>query len=209
MTSDGGAAAGRAAGVPGILRAATRRALPWKNGGGITREVAAFPPGSGLADFDWRISIAEVRAAGPFSRFPGVDRQMAVLEGRLALSLGAQPARSLASDTPPLFFSGEVPAFGEPLDGPVLDLNVMTRRGRFESVVTRHSLSDTLELEPARGTLLVVALSDLVLQGAGVEAHLVRLDAASLDAGCFDAAPALPRLRAPASCYLIHITPCA
>lgn len=194
---------------PGILRAATRPALPWKNGGGVTREVAAFPAGSDLTHFDWRVSIAQVRAAGPFSRFPGVDRRMAVLEGRLALTVDVQPATSLVPGAPPVFFPGDVPAFGEPLDGPVLDLNVMTRRGRFESALTSYTLtsytlSDTLELEPARGTLLVLAMSDLIVRTAGSDAHLARLDAACLEGAC-----GILRIPAPASCYLIHVTACA
>ena len=52
-----------------LLSAARRAAVPWKNGGGVTREVAAHPAGASLEDFDWRVSTAEVRAAGPFSGF--------------------------------------------------------------------------------------------------------------------------------------------
>jgi uncharacterized protein len=194
----------RAPPMPEILRAAARQALPWKNGGGVTRQVAAFPAGSDLAHFDWRVSIAEVRAAGPFSPFPGVDRRMAVLEGRLTLTIEAQPATSLTPGAPPVFFPGDLPACGEPVDGPVVDLNVMTRRGRFESVVSSHALTEALELKPARGTMLVLALSDLVLRCAGREVRLARLDAACLEG---DGEPGdMICMLAPASCYLIHIT---
>jgi environmental stress-induced protein Ves len=199
-----GAAVSRAPPMPEILRAAARQALPWKNGGGVTREVVVFPAGSDLAQFGWRVSIAEVRAAGPFSPFPGVDRRMAVLEGRLALSIEAQPATSLTPGTRPVFFPGDVPAFGEPVDGPVVDLNVMTRRGCFESVVTSHTLTEGLELKPARATTLVLALSDLILRCAGREVRLARLDAACLEG---DGEPGdMICIPAPASCYLIHIT---
>ncbi len=68
-----------------VLRASERQALPWKNGGGVTREVIAHPPGSDLTHFEWRVSIAEIHGAGPFSRFPGIERRMAVLEGCLSL----------------------------------------------------------------------------------------------------------------------------
>lgn len=197
----------RAPRAPEILRAAARQALPWKNGGGVTREVAVLPPGSGLAHFDWRVSLAEVRAAGPFSPFPGVDRRMAVLAGRLALTVEAQPRAMLSPESPPVFFPGDVPAFGEPIDGPVVDFNVMTRRGRFESVVTSHTLTEALELQPARGTMLVLALSDLILRSAGREARLARLDAARLEG---DGEPCdMICMPAPASCYLIRITACA
>jgi len=54
-----------------ILRAAERPALPWKNGGGVTREVAATPPGVIWVHFDWRVSIAEIHSAGPFFALSG------------------------------------------------------------------------------------------------------------------------------------------
>ncbi|MFN9927385.1 MAG: HutD family protein, partial [Phenylobacterium sp.] len=57
-----------------LLRAADRLAVPWKNGGGITRELAVWPPGASFDDFVWRVSMAEVHQDGPFSSFPGVDR---------------------------------------------------------------------------------------------------------------------------------------
>ena len=49
---------------------------PWKNGGGSTTEIAIAPPGAGLDDFDWRISLATISEDGPFSVFPGIDRTL-------------------------------------------------------------------------------------------------------------------------------------
>ncbi len=64
-----------------IRRSADLQPTPWKNGGGVTRELAAFPPHSNFADFIWRVSVADVHADGAFSAFPGIDRQIALLEG--------------------------------------------------------------------------------------------------------------------------------
>src|SRR5665811_1616202 len=66
----------------GIVRFADLPVIPWRNGGGVTREVVASGAsvasggsgGSDPRDFDWRISIADVSRPGPFSAFPGVDR---------------------------------------------------------------------------------------------------------------------------------------
>jgi len=82
-----------------ILRAADRIAVPWKNGGGLTREVAAHPPYSDLGNFDWRVSLAEVARGGPFSPFPGVDRHMAVISGRMELSISGRGAVSLSPES--------------------------------------------------------------------------------------------------------------
>jgi uncharacterized protein len=119
------------------LPAAHRQGVPWKNGGGITREVAASPVTAGLERFDWRISTAEVGGAGPFSAFPGVQRILCVLEGKLSLAVDERAAVVLHADSAPYEFAGDAPAHGAPVDGPVVDLNVMTRRGSFIARVRR------------------------------------------------------------------------
>ena len=47
------------------MRFAELPLAPWRNGGGVTREVAVDGPGA--QDFEWRISIADVNEPGPFS----------------------------------------------------------------------------------------------------------------------------------------------
>ena len=64
-----------------VLSPADSRRMPWKNGGGLTHEIAVHPSGAGMAAFEWRVSVAEVAQDGPFSRFPGVDRTLVLLAG--------------------------------------------------------------------------------------------------------------------------------
>ncbi|WP_413880799.1 HutD family protein [Candidatus Aalborgicola defluviihabitans] len=61
-----------------VVHLADVAATQWRNGGGLTRELASGPAG---ADWQWRLSVAEVAADGPFSRFEGVTRWFAVLQG--------------------------------------------------------------------------------------------------------------------------------
>jgi uncharacterized protein len=167
-----------------ILRAADRRAVSWKNGGGLTREVAVHPPGSGFGGFDWRVSMAEVRIRGPFSSFPGVDRCLAVLEGELSLAIAGRDALTLCSGTPPIHFPGEAAVVAEPLGGPVTDLNVMTRRGRCATRMSRTAVNGSATLRLPQGSALVVAVAPLALgHGAGAE-ELAKLDAALLEGPC-------------------------
>ncbi|MEI9904599.1 MAG: HutD family protein [Asticcacaulis sp.] len=114
------------------LLAADRIVVPWKNGGGVTREVAVSPPGAGMADFDWRVSTAEVTQAGPFSRFDGIDRHLTVLRGKLRLDFSDHSVTLGPLDS--LAFSGSEAVAGVPLE-PVLDLNVMSRRGKTTATV--------------------------------------------------------------------------
>lgn len=126
-------------------------AQPWKNGGGLTREIAVMPPGAGMADFTWRVSVAEIAQDGPFSAFPGVDRQILLLQGagvRLQSpetdEPGSHPVDHLLNEPlVPFAFAGEAVISGTLLGGPSQDLNVMTRRGvvRAEVVIARSSVS--------------------------------------------------------------------
>jgi environmental stress-induced protein Ves len=105
--------------------------VPWKNGGGTTAEVAAFPEGSTLDTFSWRISMADVASDGPFSLFPGIDRTLIVVEGN-GIELDVEGiVYPLDRTSSKLSFSGDDITTGRLLSGPIRDLNVMTRRGRF------------------------------------------------------------------------------
>lgn len=54
-----------------ILPESEWRVQPWKNGGGITRELLRWPD---TDDYDIRVSLADVTSNGPFSKFPGYSR---------------------------------------------------------------------------------------------------------------------------------------
>lgn len=142
------------------LAAAERLALdrlparPWKNGGGSTREIAAFPADAGIADFDWRLSVAEVAQDGPFSSFPDIDRQIVLWRGAgLRLRGGAAFDHRLERPGVPFAFPGEVPITASLLGGPTLDLNVMTRRGRWHAEVG--TLRAAGSVAPADAALLL------------------------------------------------------
>lgn len=119
-----------------IIRQVDCPEVAWKNGGGRTRELAVFPPGAGVNDFLWRLSMARVEQAGAFSRFEGVDRVLAVVDGTLRLSGAALDVR-LDADSAPVAFDGASPITGEPLGGEALDLNAMARRGHWHVEMLR------------------------------------------------------------------------
>jgi hypothetical protein len=97
---------------------------PWRNGGGITRELLAWPPGK---DWRLRISVAEIRADGPFSVFAGVRRWFAVLEGAgVALTVDGATHHQ-TRHAPPLAFDGGARTDCRLLAGPTRDLNLMLR----------------------------------------------------------------------------------
>lgn len=124
-----------------LLRGADLVASPWKNGGGVTREIAAeFAPVS--ADtvahdvaFAWRVSVADVAQAGPFSRFAGVDRTLVLLEGAGMLldehDAGGANVLSTHALTRVLDiarFDGAASIDARLVDGATRDFNLMVRR---------------------------------------------------------------------------------
>lgn len=163
-----------------LLPAADRVARPWKDGGGITREIAAFPPGSTVDNFQWRISTAVVESAGPFSRFPEIDRTLVVLSGALSLHIDGDEARLLTVTTPPFSFDGDAGCFGTPIDGAVHDLNVMVRRSCFTAEVRRAANE---QITVGGETCLVVAPDTAVVTIAENHYDLGTLDALSVENG--------------------------
>lgn len=136
-----------------LLRRGEGRATRWKNGGGVTHELAVWPDGADLSGFDARLSRAEVAADGPFSAFAGIDRTLAVLEGGpMRLSFGGTEV-VLTADGPPLSFPGEAPVHASLHQEPVLDLNIMTRRGVFSHRMVELAPGDSLP----EGTVALVA----------------------------------------------------
>lgn len=148
-----------------LFRFAAIPEQPWKNGGGTTREIAAFPPQASLDDFTWRLSMARVAVAGPFSSFTGIDRVLAVLEGALQLD-GPTIAARLDPASDPFPFDGGAACAGEPLDGAVLDLNAMARRDRCR--IAMHRLATGDEAAP-EGASFVVALEPQTIAGEAMD----------------------------------------
>ena len=113
-----------------LLTPADYRSMPWKNGAGRTTEIAAHPPGAAFDDFAWRVSVAEVDRDGPFSRFPGVDRTIVLLEGAGMRLRGGIRDADLTKRFAPHAFSGDEAIDCTLVDGRIRDFNVMFRRGR-------------------------------------------------------------------------------
>ncbi len=154
-----------------------RRPTPWRNGGGATAEIAAFPPGAGMDDFLWRVSIAAVRDAGPFSDFPGVDRILSVLAGELSLTVADAREKRLDPATAPFVFPADVPAWGAPVDGDVRDLNVMVRRGQCTATVERLPAGTAHVGSGDEDWLMIVAAGDMTVTHHTDTEALARFDA--------------------------------
>jgi environmental stress-induced protein Ves len=126
----------------GVIRGRDCPIVPWKNGMGTTREIAVQPSKSDTEDFLWRVSVAEVNSAAPFSAFPGIDRHIVLLDGA-GFRMTLDGERTYALDTPfaPFAFAGESTVAVALVDGATRDFNLMLRRAeaRGEVAVLRES----------------------------------------------------------------------
>lgn len=103
----------------------------WKNGGGVTHELASEKDELGIL---WRLSIAEVKQDGPFSMFPDIDRVIALLDGN-GFRLTDDEYLNQVMDCPykPFYFAGERAIQCTLLGGAVRDFNLMTRRNQVKA----------------------------------------------------------------------------
>jgi environmental stress-induced protein Ves len=166
-----------------VLRAAGHVTMPWKNGGGVTTEIAVHPAGASLETFLWRISMAHVASDGPFSRFDGVDRTLVLLDGHgMRLDIEDRTPVTLVEGSDPLPFPADVPTSAHLLDGPIRDLNVMTRRGQWRHAVERIAIQDGGTWTAAAPVSVILCGSNAVaIETAGGKHVLNRDDAVIME----------------------------
>ncbi|MGA7203743.1 MAG: HutD family protein [Specibacter sp.] len=166
-----------------IISYASLKAAPWANGGGITRQLAAghgksVTLGSGAKGdaWDWRISIAEVAKAGPFSPMPGIDRILTVIDGDL-VALTVDGVEHALEKYRTFRFSGDSDTTASLPTGALMDLNVMTRRGAFKGYAT------ILELSKKRPHPVFAGQFAVLLQGQATVFHASPTDDAGAELG--------------------------
>ncbi len=146
-----------------LIRADQYTKMLWKNGAGFTLEIARS---QGEADFDWRISMADVTTSGPFSLFLSKQRIISVLDGQgMVLHVDDLPAKKLNQGD--IFaFHGESQVKSELVDGAIRDLNLIYDPAKFHARFQR--LNDTAKQ-------IFISSADLIFifnQGAETEVNV-------------------------------------
>jgi uncharacterized protein len=187
--------------APHLVRFADCKPEPWANGGGVTRVVAKGRFGEGSADFDWRLSVADVSTSGAFSKLPGVDRVIILTDGP-GLLLTVDGHEHTLDPFRPLPFAGEASTECQVVE-PTRDFNVMTRRGVCAATV---NICTGLETLAAPGDSIVYVIS---LKGeAEVEQSTGAVTLGQFDAVLLTAAATL-RVREGGRAAVIRVEPLA
>ena len=114
-----------------VIETTELASVPWKNGGGVTREIAQAP---GPNSFAWRLSIADVESQGAFSQYPGMMRILTVIEGD-----GLRLRSPVKTHDVPLFtpfaFRGDLDIQSILNGGPIRDFNVISDPSQISAEV--------------------------------------------------------------------------
>jgi environmental stress-induced protein Ves len=139
-----------------VQRFSEHLAMPWANGKGTSYEVASNRDASN--QWSWRVAIAPVVEDGPFSSLPGIDRQLVVINGNgMVLEVDGKTVDCLPSQV--VAFSGDATAYARLIDGPSVDLGLMTERDVIAgSLIVVTSVGGVIESD------LIVAVGDTNLE---------------------------------------------
>jgi uncharacterized protein len=154
-----------------VLRESDYSTVPWKNGGGLTREILKVPPDA--AAFDWRLSLATIATPGPFSAFDGYDRTLVLIRGTgIELDFGPHGRTTLRTPGQVASFDGGWPTGCTLIDGPSTDLNLIVARARAEARtrILQVTASEIIQTVGWEETLVCCISGSVQIENAGGEA---------------------------------------
>ncbi|MGB3392314.1 MAG: HutD family protein [Stenotrophomonas sp.] len=121
-----------------VISAAGYHRERWRNGLGWTREILRLPE---QGEWQLRLSIAEIEQDAAFSAFPGVERELVLLQGEgLRLRFADGRCETLLPPHQRLRFAGEDELTGELVDGATQDFNLMWRRDALNAELLHRPL---------------------------------------------------------------------
>lgn len=135
--------------------------MPWKNGKGLTTELA-INPGASLSDFKWRLSIASVTEDGIFSDFSGYTRNLVLIEGEsIHLTHDNNKTDKLTKHLDFSTFDGSCKTFGKLQRGGIKDFNIMTAKDSYKAEVSTYTSSVSLKINH-QGLVFIYSLSNVI-----------------------------------------------
>src|SRR5215469_13989419 len=111
-----------------LLKSKNYRSMPWKNGRGVTLEIAREPAAG--EEFAWRLSLAQIDADCDFSPYPGYRRALVLVSGdSLQLRFRGHGSASLGPAKRGTRFEGDWRTHCAVPQGVCTDLSLIVRKG--------------------------------------------------------------------------------
>lgn len=138
-----------------VLRSTQFKARPWKNGLGITYEIARD-----LSEpYLWRMSSAELKDSGSFSIFSGYQRHLILFpEASITLQFGDREKSLKVGEH--FEFSGDQPVHCQ-VHIPGMDLNIFALRDLTKTSISTYRLKnqDSLRIPFSRDEHFIICIS--------------------------------------------------
>ena len=159
-----------------LLDPAGYRRTPWKNGGGISVDIAE-------RDDAWRFGRTPITVPGPFSDYSGFDRVQVLVSGRGLVLQTPDGEIDVRAPFKPVAFAGETPIVSRLESGPVEVVNLIGNRAKVR--IDLQVLRAGAAIGRSAGTHLAYAADGpaaLAIDGAAhrlAADHTLRVDGAS------------------------------
>jgi environmental stress-induced protein Ves len=161
-----------------VLTADGYRVVPWRNGLGVSRDVARDAAGDRIR---WMLSLTTIARDCPFSDYRGYDRVLTPLGAGVVLTVGDAPPARIAPLSP-FAFPGDAAVDCRLEDGPVAVVNAMVDRGWGSQQVALHRGAIARLAVAAPVMLLHAAGGSAAVRAGGARAMLGPGDSLRLDA---------------------------
>jgi len=159
-----------------LLDPAGYRRTPWKNGGGVTVDIAEHGDA-------WRFGRTPITAPGPFSDYTGFDRAQVLVAGRGLVLQTPDGEIDVRMPLKPVTFAGETPIVSRLEAGPIEVVNLIGNRASVR--IDLQVLQAGAAMGRSAGTHIVYAAQGpaaLAIEGVAhrlAANHALRLEVAS------------------------------
>lgn len=119
-----------------LIRKTDMKEGRWRNGMGVSWDIATFPEEAGTGGVGWRFATALIERNVPFSAYPGVDRYFTLTEGQgLDLDFEGREGIAVHHLFEPHFYPCDISTICTLRNGPCRALNLFLKRGAWEAQV--------------------------------------------------------------------------
>lgn len=158
-----------------VRKYSTYRAMPWRNGRGVTLEIAREPARG--EKFAWRLSLADIDTDSEFSAYPGYRRALALVAGKsLHLRFRGHGSRQLDPLRRGARFEGDWATHCAIPKGRCTDLSLIVRKGLATAPAVVVRAPKTLRVKSSGRVLLAADLYGalFVIEGSVAVSESIR-----------------------------------
>lgn len=151
-----------------LIRKTDMKQGRWRNGLGVSWDIADWPEGSSAGTFGWRFALARIESDVAFSAYPETDRIFTLVEGDgLDLAFAGRPPLAVDRVHVPHVFPCDIETFCRIRGRPCIALNLFLHRGAWQAAA--EILTDNAEISHDGPILLFILGGTAEVNGIRME----------------------------------------